>query len=475
MTVQTTQATQATQTIQTTQPTPPFVSGAVPLLGHALEFRSEPAGLDRRGHAEHGNIFAIKLASKNVAVVTGAEYNKLFYTETDKSLNISDVYSFLKASFGEVLFIAPHDVYMNQRPILQAIFSREKMAQYVVAMQSEVQKWLDSLGEAGEVDISAAMLMLTQRVAGHAFIGPKYETELHDSFWSDYEAISRSLDMLLPSRLPLPKFIRRDRAKARIRRAMLELIQRRRQNPEQYDDLITHLFQHPLKDGTYMNDDDIITLFMGLLFAGHETTAGQAAWTVIQLLQHPDYLKLVQDEIDQHLPPGTEIDGRVLRALTHTYWAVEETSRLKPSAPLQIRLVEQPLEVGGYTIPAGWLMKVSAATSHHQPDQFADSYAYDPLRFSPERNEGKNSYNIVSFGGGLHKCTGMNFAKNEMAVITGLLLQQFDLELVTKDTRVITGMGANRPSPTIIRYRRKDTSPKQEQTSFKHLDMALQP
>jgi sterol 14-demethylase len=49
----------------------------------------------------------------------------------------------------------------------------------------------------------------------------------------------------------------------------------------------------------------------------------------------------------------------------------------------------------------------------------------------------------------------MNFAKNEMAVITALLFQQFDVELLTPNPRVISGMGANHPSAAILRYRRK--------------------
>lgn len=80
---------------------------------------------------------------------------------------------------------------------------------------------------------------------------------------------------------------------------------------------------------------------------------------------------------------------------------------------------------------------------------------YDPFRFSPERNEAKNSFHISGFGGGIHKCTGMNFAKNEMAVLIGLLFQQFDLTLVTAEPYVQRDLGASRPSPAIIRYRRK--------------------
>ncbi|WP_420640691.1 cytochrome P450 [Candidatus Leptofilum sp.] len=434
---------------------PQFVSGGKPIIGHTLEFRQNLSRLDQRGHKEHGDVFAMKLMNQNMAVVTGADYNKKFYLETDKSLNITDVYSFLKASFGEVLFIAPHEEYMNQRPILQAIFSRTKMADYLQAMQVEVQAWLDGLGDEEEIDISAETLNLTQAVAGRAFISPNYKAELGESFWQDYDAISRSIDPVTPPNWPLPKFWRRDAAKQRIQKRLKQLIAKRRENPDAYDDLITQLFEQPKKDGQFMTDEEITILFMGLIFAGHETTAGQAAWNIILLLQHPDYLRQVQDEIGANTEIGQPLDGRVMRSLQHVYWAIDETARLRPSAPMQLRIVEEPIEFGEHVIPSGWLLRVSSATSHYQEEVFANPEVYDPQRFSQARGEGKNSFNLVSFGGGMHKCTGMNFANNEMAVITTLLFQQFDVELITPDPQVLTGVGANRATEAIIRYRKK--------------------
>ena len=49
----------------------------------------------------------------------------------------------------------------------------------------------------------------------------------------------------------------------------------------------------------------------------------------------------------------------------------------------------------------------------------------------------------------------MNFANNEMMIITALLFQQFDLELVTKNPQVDRSMGASRPEKTLLRYTRK--------------------
>ena len=52
----------------------------------------------------------------------------------------------------------------------------------------------------------------------------------------------------------------------------------------------------------------------------------------------------------------------------------------------------------------------------------------------------------------------MNFAKNEMAVITALLFQQFELELRSPEVHIVHGNGANHPSPVRVTYRRKITA-----------------
>ncbi|MDX2138649.1 MAG: cytochrome P450 [Chloroflexota bacterium] len=434
-----------------TNRTPPLVSGGFPVIGHTFEFARDRDALFRRGFEEHGNVFSFQLMGKPFAVVTGAANNKLFYGETDKALNMDEAYDFLRATFGDILFVAGQERYQNERPLLQTLFRHDKMARYVNAMRAEVQRWLDSLGDSGEVNISAAMLPLTQMVAGHAFIGANFRDELPDSFWADYQSLSAAIDPLLPPNLPLPKFFRRDRARARMRSVFAQLIARRREHPEQYDDLITLIQTTPLKDGTFMKDEDITTLFIGLLFAGHETTAGQAGWTIIQLLQHPDYLRLVQDEIAAHVTP--DMDPRGLSKLEHIYWAIDETTRMYPSADIQMRMVKAPLTVESYQVEPGWGMVVNAANSHFQADVYTQPEQYDPLRYT--RGEGGGAFEIVGFGGGMHKCTGMNFAKNEMAVITMLLFQQFDLELVTTDIHIQRGVGANRPSAAWVKYRRK--------------------
>ena len=160
-----------------------------------------------------------------------------------------------------------------------------------------------------------------------------------------------------------------------------------------------------------MSGDDVF----GLMFAGHETTVGQTAWTIIQLLQNPDYLQIVKTELAENLPPSREIDNRVLNNLEHVGWAVQETTRMHPSADIVMRVVNEEIEFGDYRVPPGWLVFTAAGTAHRRPDLFADPDSYDPLRFAPGRAEDRqHRFAMIGFGGGMHKCAGMNFANNEM-------------------------------------------------------------
>ena len=438
-------------------PTPPVLSGAKPGIGHLLEFNKNRAGLILRGVEEAGQVFTIKLGPQNVAVLIGPEYHRTFFMETDKKLNISTPYKFLRASFGEVLFIAGHDEYLRQRPFVTQAFRREKMAYYITIMEREVQKWLDTLGEDGQFEVVETMGWLTQNVAGSALMGDRFMAEAGPEFWDLYADLGKALDPVLPPNLPLPKFWRRDKARARMAEIIKPILEERRANPDAYDDFLQDFVQSRYADTDDPIEDEVLrNLRLGLMFAGHETTAGQAAWNIILLLQHPDFLSLVREEIDRHAPYGQPVTGRTLHALTHMGYAVTETERLRPSADLLLRDVDEDIEVGGYRIPAGWKVQVSSEVAHRLDDVFAEPDYYDPLRYAPGREEDKSDrFTLIGFGGGTHKCTGMNFANNEISVITTLLLQQFDLELATRHSEVARGVGANRPTPTVIRYHRK--------------------
>src|SRR5438128_6464021 len=79
--------------------TPPALPG-LPLVGHALAFRRDPARLFRDGYQQLGPIFSIRLGPQHAAVLVGPEANRFFFTETDRFLSMREVYRFLIPMFG---------------------------------------------------------------------------------------------------------------------------------------------------------------------------------------------------------------------------------------------------------------------------------------------------------------------------------------------------------------------------------------
>lgn len=435
---------------------PPMLSGALPFFGHALAFQRDRLAVFQRGYAEHGAIFGIKLVQQPVAVLIGPEFSQIFYTETDKSLNISKPYRFLKAMFGDSLFLGPHEEYLKQRQVVQEMFRRQKMAQYLQVTQEEVQAELDNWGESGEIELTSVTNRLVKRVAGNSFLGRAVNKQIGVEFWALYEDINGGIDVLIPPHWPLPKFRRRDRAKARMLAILQPIIQERKQHADRYDDIFQDIINKALEIYADFDDEMIMNLLIALMWAGHETTTGQGAWSVIHLLQNPEYLELVRAEIDAQLTPGQLFDHRAFAKLEHIQWLTKEIERMRPSADTAMRVVDEPLEVGDYTIPAGWMVQVATEVSHKLPELWRDPERFDPLRFSPERAEDKqHRFSMIGFGGGMHKCTGMNFANMEISVIVALLFQQFDVELITPNPQIERGLGANKPTETWLKYRRR--------------------
>ena len=243
---------------------------------------------------------------------------------------------------------------------------------------------------------------------------------------------------------------------------MQPLIDARRADPAGHDDFLGEFVNARMKDGRPLSDDDVVSLVTAMVFAGHETTAGQATWTLVHLMRHPEYHARLRAEVDAVLPTGTEIDAATLATLSHAHWAVAETSRLCPSVSMMFRQANQDMLVGGYRIPEGWVVLTSPPVAQRLPEIFPEPDRYDPYRFSPGRDEDHaHRFSIISFGGAIHKCTGINFANWEMAIIAALWTRTLDLELVTQSTVVVDDLGASRPSPTVVRYRRRRDVPGQ--------------
>jgi sterol 14-demethylase len=395
-----------------------------------------------------------------MVVLVGPPYHEFFFEHTDNTLAIDRAYRFIAPMFGEpVSVVAGPQAYREQRPVYGEIFSSRHMPEYVAIMAQEVQAWLDTLGAEGTFELVAACEQLTQHIAAHAFLGADFRQRFNESFWHLFRDLMAGLDFFLPPYLPLPKFRRRDRAKRQLYAMLRPLLAERRAHPQAHDDFLQTLVEARHTDGCPWSDTLIMSFILALMFAGYETTAAQTSWALILLLQHPDYLGHVRAELDAVLPPGQGINVETLRRLPHVAWALREAERLHPAASLLLRYNTEEYELGGYRVPQSWFTALCPQLSHQLPEVFQEPARYDPWRFAPERAEDRqHRFALIGFGGGMHKCAGMHLALHEMSVIISLLLQQYDLELVTPDPQPTKEMRAARPTLCWLHYRRRDAA-----------------
>jgi cytochrome P450 len=146
--------------------------------------------------------------------------------------------------------------------------------------------------------------------------------------------------------------------------------------------------------------------------AGHETTATALAWAVERLIRHPDKLRRLREEVRAG-------EDRYLEAV------VTETLRLRPVISLVARRLTEPVEIGGWQLPAGVTVTPSIYLVHRRPDVYPNPERFEPERFLDTK---PGSYTWIPFGGGVRRCIGGSFAQFEMQVVLAELVKRRQLE-----------------------------------------------
>ncbi|MET7335614.1 cytochrome P450 [Nonomuraea sp. NPDC005650] len=426
---------------------PPLVSGGNPLWGHSLEFLRDPLTLLLRGHREHGSIFRIRLDGRCTVVLLDADLNRLVFTETGRRLSIRTAYPWLVRMFDpRFFFFAPEEEYQLQRQVVLPRFQSRELDGYIEVMETETERFLGSLGDEGEIDLTSALAPLVVRIAAGAFLGPDAADETAGLF-RDLRRFSDGTDAITPGWLPLPHLVRSRRAGRRLRAMILQLAQRRRAEPTAASDFLQYLASASYPDGAPVPDHVRVNLVLLLLWAGHETTTGQLAWSLIDLARHPEELRRVRQE---HHGLTNRLTATGINRLQHLNRCLHESERLHPVSYVMARIAQAPLDIEGWHIRPGSRVMVSPAAFHRLPETFPDPDRYRPDRFT-DRSAAQQ---LIGFGGGMHRCLGVRFAYLEMAVIVTRLLQRYDLELLDPDPQPVRGSSTKWPQPTRVRYRR---------------------
>ncbi|NKY55097.1 cytochrome P450 [Nocardia flavorosea] len=443
---------------------PPRVSGGEHEHGHLEEFRTDPIALMRRVREECGDVGQFELAGRHVILLTGAEANEFFFRAADEDLDQAAAYPFMKPIFGEgVVFDASPE--RRKEMLHNSALRGDQMRGHAATIEREVDRMLANWGDEGEIDLLDFFAELTIYTSSACLIGTKFREELDSRFAHLYHNLERGTDALayVDPYMPIESFRIRDESRAQLVELVQEIMHTRIAHPpadKEDRDLLDVLVSVKKEDGTpHFSASEVTGIFISMMFAGHHTTSGTAAWSVIELLRHPEVLSGVVKELDELYADGQEVSFHALRQIPQLEAVLKETLRLHPPLIILMRVAQGEFEVCGHTIAEGDHVAATPAISNRLPEDFPNPDSFDPGRYiDPNQEDLVNRWTWIPFGAGRHRCVGAAFALMQLKAIFSVLLRDWEFEMVQPSESYRNDhskMVVQLQQPCTVRYRRR--------------------
>ncbi len=418
--------------------------------GHFRSFRRDaPAFLTRL--AQLGDVTSFRMGPiqgyfinhpdliRDVLVVNAHKFKKGRALQRAKSL------------LGEGLLTNEGEAHLRRRRMIQPAFHRGRIAEYARTMTEYAERrsatWRD-----GEVcDIDKEMMHLTLQIVAKTLFSSNVDDEADEIGASMTTIVEMFNYLLLPfsewlQKLPLPQSRRFARARDTLDSVIYRIINERRADGEDKEDLLSMLLHaQDEDDGTTMTDEQVRDEALTLFLAGHETTANALTWTWYLLSQNPEKQAVLHAELDNVLAGRTPTFDDIPQ-LRYTEAVLAESMRLYPPAWAIGRLSLTEHELGGYFLPEKSLVLLSPYITHRDA-RFWD----EPEHFIPERwdvhsvKEAGQRYTYFPFGGGARRCIGEGFAWTESVLLLATLSRTWRLNLLPDQKIGMSAMITLRP------------------------------
>ncbi len=371
----------------------------------------------------YGDMFTVRIAYEGTWVMLAdPEAIKQVFTGDPRVFHAGEGNEILAPLLGRnSLLVLDEKRHMSQRRLLLPPFHGERMQGYAQIMGEIAEREIDSWPTGTPYKLRPRMQALTLEIILRTVFG--VDGAEAGKLADLRESLRGFLDMTTNPRFLLPLLVvgpkrvrgvspfrqRIDRVDELIYREIAE--RRRAEDLEERDDVLSMMIGATHEDGSPMSDVEIRDELLTLLVAGHETTATSLSWAVERLVRSPDKLDRLRSEVGE----GRE------EYLTAT---IQETLRLRPVISIVLRKLTQPVEIGGYELPAGVSVAPSVYLVHRNPEIYPE-----PQRFLPERflDTPPGTYTWIPFGGGVRRCLGASFAQFEMAVVLKELVKRHQI------------------------------------------------
>ncbi|XP_038601969.1 HHIP-like protein 1, partial [Tachyglossus aculeatus] len=411
---------------------------------------------------EYGPVVRVNAFHRISVFLTSPEAVKEFLM-SPKYQKDSRVYGQLHSFFGErflgngMVTVHEYETWHKQRRIMDPAFSRSYLIGMMGTFNEKAEQLMEILEEKADGKTEVSLLNMMNRVTLDIIAKVAFGMEtntLHDDQTPFPHAVTNAMQGIFMKRKPLLEFlpgkrkvVDEIRSSIRfLRQVGKECIQHRREaiqnNEEVSPDILTQILKGEANEGP--SDDEImVDNFITFFIAGHETTANQLAFTILELSRHPEILEKLQAEVDEVVGCKRDIEYEDLGKLQYLSQVLKEALRLYPPGPGTSRWLDKEVVVEGIRLPAHISIFISSYTMGRLEKNFKDPLVFNPDRFNPEAP--KPYFTYLPFSLGPRSCIGQNLAKMESKVVMAKFLQRLEFQLAPGQNFTILDTGSLRP------------------------------
>jgi cytochrome P450 len=329
--------------------------------------------------------------------------------------------------FGNGLLFSSGNYWLQQRRLIQPGFHMKKLQGLYSIVAERIGASLTTFPVGESVNVYPAVYQLAFRV----ILRSLFDIDLSRETMSEISELFNGMQDFVIKDMNRPLwrltyfFTNQDkinlRRRERLRAIMREIIEQRRKDTRNYNDLLDMLLNARYEDtGEAMTDDQIIDEVLVLMVAGHETTANTLCWMLSMLAK--------ESRVMNRLRAIAETTG-VYDSVKNEYInaVINESMRLRPAAFMTDRMALSDDGVGRWSYPKDTVILPFFYGVHRSREHWQDPESFNPERFIDDAGKLRKMPAFFPFGAGPRLCIGNNFAMTEMCFFVHAFFRRFAL------------------------------------------------
>ncbi|XP_018372426.1 PREDICTED: methyl farnesoate epoxidase-like isoform X1 [Trachymyrmex cornetzi] len=202
------------------------------------------------------------------------------------------------------------------------------------------------------------------------------------------------------------------------------------------DAFLLEICKHDENEDTVFDRENLLVLCLDLFLAGSKTTSDTLANIFLFLSLNPEWLRVLQAELDSVVGRSRAPTEDDLPSLPITEAFLAEAQRYLILAPLGVpHTTAKDVFLNGYRIPKDTVILFDYHSAHNDKAYWERPNEFRPQRFLDEQGQFRRNNYGLPFGLGKRRCLGEQLARSTLFLFFTYVVHYFDIEISAEHSK----------------------------------------